>query len=380
MINACIDRQTAWPAYPVMAVSNTYDIIAINDSIHQSMLDSLNLPGACNTQLDNCHSLASILDPNNLGVSAQVNEVCQNAESFCATYIRNVYTDISLRHNFDLTQLDPDPFPYPFLQGYLNRAHVQAALGVPRNFTATAAAPIAQAFRAVGDYPRSRGLASIGRVLESGVHVHLAFGDRDFSCNWMGGELISLAVAYSQQDRFRSSGYANLQTNASYVGGLVRQAGGFSFSRVFEAGHMMPAYQPETASVIFERAVGHRDIATGEVAVDDSTSNYATTGPADALGARSAAPPVQLGVCYLLAASDTCTLDQLAAVANGTARVVNCGFCGLVFYGCCCFTVANKHHYARAAPRRKFDGAVPSGLCWPAPTVQYTTATACNCQ
>lgn len=322
MINACIDRQTAWPAYPTMATNNTYDLVFINDTIHQSMLDSLNLPGACNTQLDNCHSLAGILDPGNLGVSPQVNEVCQNAESFCAGYIRDAYSDNTLRNSFDFTQLEPDPFPYPFLQGWLNRAHVQAALGVARNFSSGSTA-IAQAFRNVGDYPRSRGLQAMGRLLDNGVKVHLAYGDRDFSCNWMGGELISRAVNYSQQDRFRGAGYANMQTNASYVGGLVRQAGNFSFTRVFEAGHMMPAYQPETARAIFERAVFNRDVATGEVDLL-ATGDYATTGPADTLATKNAAPPAQLGICYLLDAEDTCTPDQLASVVNGTGRVVDC--------------------------------------------------------
>jgi carboxypeptidase C (cathepsin A) len=52
--------------------------------------------------------------------------------------------------------------------------------------------------------------------------------------------------------------------NGFYNGCLVRQYGNFSFSRVFEAGHEVPAYQPETAYEIFRRAMFNLDIASGE--------------------------------------------------------------------------------------------------------------------
>jgi hypothetical protein len=53
----------------------------------------------------------------------------------------------------------------------------------------------------------------------------------------MGAEAVSLAAEYSHADKFRASGYANITTNATYTGGVVRQYGRFSFSRVFDAGH-----------------------------------------------------------------------------------------------------------------------------------------------
>ncbi len=53
----------------------------------------------------------------------------------------------------------------------------------------------------------------------------------------LGGEALSLAVDYSGKEAFAKAGYANISTNASYVGGNVRQQGLFSFSRVFQAGH-----------------------------------------------------------------------------------------------------------------------------------------------
>lgn len=48
---------------------------------------------------------------------------------------------------------------------------------------------------------------------------------------------MSLAVDYKDSEEFRRAGYAEISTNNSYVGGMVRQKGKFSFSRVFQAGH-----------------------------------------------------------------------------------------------------------------------------------------------
>jgi hypothetical protein len=47
---------------------------------------------------------------------------------------------------------------------------------------------------------------------------------------------VSLAVKYKDSAAFKAAGYQDLKVNASYVGGLVRQVGRLSFTRVFDAG------------------------------------------------------------------------------------------------------------------------------------------------
>jgi carboxypeptidase C (cathepsin A) len=92
------------------------------------------------------------------------------------------------------------------------------------------------AFTSLGDYPRSDMLGyleDIAYVLDAGIKVAFVFGDRDYACNWVGGEEVSLAIDYSDADQFRAAGYADIQTNSDYVGGAVRQYGNFSFSRVY---------------------------------------------------------------------------------------------------------------------------------------------------
>lgn len=53
-----------------------------------------------------------------------------------------------------------------------------------------------------------------------------------------------------------------MQTNDSYIGGLVRQHGNLSYIRTYQAGHAIPSYQPEMAYKIFIRALFNLDIAT----------------------------------------------------------------------------------------------------------------------
>lgn len=126
---------------------------------------------------------------------------------------------------------------------------------------------------------------------------------------------------YSAAASFRQAGYTNIQTNSSYKGGLVRQHGNVSFSRVFDAGHAVAAYQPQTVYEIFERSMFRKDIATGSQDVNDC---FSTKGPLSSWATKNSAPSDSPeNVCYTYVAGDTCTDEQLDALANGTAIIVD---------------------------------------------------------
>ena len=84
--------------------------------------------------------------------------------------------------------------------------------------------------------------------MKAGVRIGFIYGDRDYICNWLGGEAISLAVAAETSAAYASlfpaAGYAPIIVNTTYIGGVVRQYGNLSFSRIYDAGHSVPAYQP----------------------------------------------------------------------------------------------------------------------------------------
>jgi hypothetical protein len=253
-------------------------------------------------------------------LNESVNAICKASETFCTTNILNLYFDAG-RNYYDFATLDPDPFPPPFYLGYLNQPHVQAALGVPLNWTRSSG-PVSTAFRSIGDYPRPGWLEDLSYLLEKNIKVTLVYGDRDYACNWLGGEAVSLAINYTSSDAFRAAGYQGIQTNDTYIGGQVRQVGNLSFNRVFEAGHEVPAYQPETAYRIFTRALFNKDVATGKINTA-TNSSYSTQGPSDTLSFRSEDPSQPKGLCYILDPSSTCTSEQQDAILAGDALIHN---------------------------------------------------------
>jgi hypothetical protein len=178
------------------------------------------------------------------------------------------------------------------------------------------------------------------------VKLSLLHGDRDFLCNWFGGEAVALAVPYSRQSQFVSSGYRPIvfAPNSSIVNaiapklstpvGQVRQQGRFSFARIYQAGHEGPYYQPEVYHALFLRTVLGLDLETGlKGPVSDS---YVTTGPKSVRDVNLVAPVAPRGVdgnpvdlsaveCYVdavpLTANSRCTQAQLDALTAGTAII-----------------------------------------------------------
>ena len=264
-------------------------------------------------------------DPDFIGNNITVNLACQDADSYCSNNVEGPYILESGRNYYDITAVDPDPFPDPYFLGFLSQHWVQGALGVPVNYTISVDS-VYYAFSTVGDYPRKdvRGgyLADLAYLLDSGVKVALMYGDRDYACNWVGGETASLAVNYSSAPAFAAAGYADIQVNSSYVGGQVRQHGNFSFSRVYQAGHEVPSYQPEAAYRIFQRSLFNTDIATGAVSTAED-GNYSTQGSPTTFEVKNTVPESAAPTCYVLQYYSTCTDDARAALLNGTALVHN---------------------------------------------------------
>ncbi|THX08344.1 alpha/beta-hydrolase [Aureobasidium pullulans] len=342
LINACIDAETQMPMYPVMAANNTYGIKIFNDTAYAASMAAL---PQCLNYTRQCRELAASLDSSqSSGSDTEVNSACGKAYGYCFNHVAREtglggLQDYDAFH-FDIASPLIHSFPPRWAAGYLNNATVQEDLGVPLNFTGFSAT-IAGEFEAAGDFLKGDNLAILGQLLDRGVKVALMYGDRDYQCNCecapsavfnpaeltyhagFGGEAISLAINSSTSADFEKAGYTNFATNASYNGGLTRQYGNLSFTRVFQAGHEVSYYQPETSYEIFNRVIFDRDIPTGQTstAASDSSSPYATTGNSSALVSIGAPIKFESDVvsCYLWDIMETCTLTQTALFKNGSA-------------------------------------------------------------
>ncbi|KAB5572313.1 Alpha/Beta hydrolase protein [Coniochaeta sp. 2T2.1] len=296
--NGCFDAVSQGPSYPEFAYNNSYGIQVISKEVYDEAKHNITKPGGCLDTVDMCRALANAGDLQGLGTNQTVNQVCQAATLLCFIQVQGAYNANSNRSPFDLGLTLPAAWPPAY----------QIALPPVQNF-----------FAATGDPFRYDGKADLEYLASTGVKIAFVYGDKDYRCNWLGAENTSLVMDYPAADSFRKAGYANIATNGSYTGGLVRQHANVSFSRVFDAGHAVAAYQPETVFRIFERAIFGRDVATGEVA---SGNNYSTSGPLSSFGTKNKLPTREMpSVCYLYELETTCTPDELAALKNGTAVV-----------------------------------------------------------
>ena len=319
IIQGCVDDLVQGQFYPIFANNNTYGVKALSLADQQASASSFLGSDGCQQLIQGCRNTAASLDPENYGDNVKANQACQNASTNCNTNLIGPVSN-SGRDVYDITQKMPSTFPSSAYLEYLNTAEVQAAVGVAVNYTETKVS-IADAFQQTGDYERGDPIGDMVFLLSLGVRVALIYGDRDFICNWVGGEAVSFAIAAGSSSHlsFYSAGYADIVVNETYVGGVVRQFGNLSFSRIYDAGHLVPAYQPETMFVVFSRIIMGTDISLGG-AVD--LSRFASSGAANATYINKM--PDQLEPkCYIRDLERSCSKEQQDKIRKGEGNVIN---------------------------------------------------------
>ncbi|KAI0480101.1 Alpha/Beta hydrolase protein [Xylariaceae sp. FL0804] len=270
--NGWYDPLVQYQAYYNFTVSpgNTYDYAPFDASQSARFYNNLYGPGNCVDRLLACRASGA-------------DAVCADADDFCAYLVESLYDDLLGRDEYDARELTPDPFPYGFYPAYLNLPHVQQAVGAYVNYSDSNSA-VGSAFGTTGDDGREDGtVQAVRRLLAQGVSVAMYAGDADYNCNWLGGQVVADMVGAALEG-WDEAGFADLRTSDNVNHGQTRQAGRFSFTRIYESGHEVPFYQPLAMLEFFERAIGGLDIATGTIAVgggssSKTSSSYRTSGP-----------------------------------------------------------------------------------------------------
>ncbi|KAI0894618.1 alpha/beta-hydrolase [Annulohypoxylon nitens] len=325
IVNGCVDDLIQAPYYPIMATNNPYGFTAINSVRAQMANASFYSDGGCRDLINQCRTAVAGKDPNNTGSVSDVNSICESAYTSCTNNVMAPYSD-SGRSVYDISAVLPDSFPPRRYLEYVNTASFQSAIGTSLNYTETNP-QVAAAFASTGDYEREAMVPKLASLLDAGVRVGLIYGDRDYICNWLGGEAISFALAaatnhsnpHPYTSGFTAAGYAPIIVNDSYIGGVVRQYGNLSFSRVYQAGHFVPAYQPATAFEIFARVIRGDSVSTGE---NIDLSTYNTSGPANATSSLNLpASPEQ--TCWLRDIPGSCSDEQQSVILNNKGFTVN---------------------------------------------------------
>ena len=154
----------------------------------------------------------------------------------------------------------PDPYP-PALDPFLNNSAVTSKIGSQHTWLSENT-NVFDHFTSAGEIVRSS-RSNLEMVIDAGVRTVLYNGDADYICNYIGSEAMvrascfllpfrafsltpSLHVQIDSLNTTFSSLYAK-QDFANYtvngaLAGLYKNAGMFSYLRIFGAGHQAAAY------------------------------------------------------------------------------------------------------------------------------------------
>jgi carboxypeptidase C (cathepsin A) len=323
--NGEVDFLLQTESYPTQAHNNTYSFKAISDEQFIEAQNNYTKPGGCRDLIQECRAQGALYDPDEVNLNKTVAALCTSATDYCYQYVLGAYAT-SGRSAFDMASKLPNPYPPSYSTGWANKAWVQQALGARINFTENSYVSQAIMF---ADIARRDGLKDLEYLLSRGIGVALIYGDRDYRCPWIGAEQLSNAANWSGADAYRKAGYEEIHVNSSYVGGVAKQHGLLSFARVFQAGHDVAWYQPETSFQIFDRAISGRDIPTGRKRIGRGrhAAKWSTKGPLSAYGWREELPESPPVECELYDVATTCTENQVSITGDRLAKDcvgVNC--------------------------------------------------------
>jgi len=152
-------------------------------------------------------------------------------------------------------QCNPQPLCYDFTNqtNYLNTPSVQQQLGVAsQDITWETCNDQVNGDFGVDVITSYR--YEIPVILTAGIPVVIYNGDLDLICNWVGGKLWVDSMDWRGQSTFASTPLKPWKVNG-VAAGEAKSFQGFTFVRVYQAGHMVPHDQPANALDLLFRVV-----------------------------------------------------------------------------------------------------------------------------
>lgn len=158
--NGWYDPLIQYQAYYNFTVypGNTYDYFPFNASNEAQMYNGLYGKGNCVDMIKYCYENGA-------------NDVCSAADNFCANEVEEILDIFAGRDEYDIRELQPDPFPPNYYVAYLNTPKVQQAIGAYQNFSRYSST-VGNAFGTTGDDGREvMTIEDVRALLAQGVAV-----------------------------------------------------------------------------------------------------------------------------------------------------------------------------------------------------------------
>jgi cathepsin A (carboxypeptidase C) len=228
--NGLTDPSVQYQYYAAMAASTNHHEPAVNKTGYEIMEA---ITPVCTAAIDACQKLAS---------------ACLIATDICNLALIEPY-QLSGRNPYDMRiKCAVPPLCYDFsnVQKYLSRPEVVQYLGVEGHKWTDCNHGVAIGFELDGDWMHDY-QDDIPDQLAAGIRVLMYAGDQDYICNWLGNQAWTLALDWPGKQKFNANSSQTEWMVDGEAAGTLRSSGGFSFLRVYDAGHMVPRDQPKHA-------------------------------------------------------------------------------------------------------------------------------------
>ncbi|KAL1914752.1 uncharacterized protein VTP21DRAFT_8010 [Calcarisporiella thermophila] len=173
---------------------------------------------------------------------------CGFADELCNNVTYNPFGNLHL-NPYDIRVNDTTDLNSDYVN-FLRRPEVKGELGVPDNITfQDCSDSVYEAFTKTGDsmVPFHN---DVKYLLEKNIPVLLYVGDQDFICNWMGNLAWSDALEWSGQAEYTAAKLTEWSLDGKPAG-KQKAFKNFVFTTIYQAGHEVPAYQPEVSLHMF---------------------------------------------------------------------------------------------------------------------------------
>lgn len=89
--NGCIDFEYQMEGFPEFANNNTYGVKFYNETTYREVQNNITKDGGCLDLIKTCRQAADVGDPDYIANNATVNELCIQANNYCAPLITLLY-------------------------------------------------------------------------------------------------------------------------------------------------------------------------------------------------------------------------------------------------------------------------------------------------